>query len=92
MLEKNIVARIMKYLKTLPNAYFEKKWAGAANPGDPDISGCIQGRCVKLEVKREGNEPTPRQAAKLRAWEKAGAISAVVRSVEDVKEVLHEYV
>ena len=88
MLEKQIVKKIMAYLKTVPNSYFEKKYAGPANPGDPDISGCIRGRCIKLEVKRPGNVATPLQIRKLALWAAAGAKVAVVYSVDDVKEVI----
>jgi len=41
-----------------------------------------------LEVKRPGRKPTKLQQAVLKKWEAAGAIAAVVTSVEEVKELL----
>ena len=88
MMEKQIVKKIMKWLKTLPESYWVKVHADAANPGAPDISGCVRGRRVELEVKRPGGKATPLQLAKLRAWENAGALTAIVYSVDDAKEIL----
>lgn len=92
MLEKAIIKKIMTWLKTLPDSNFVKVHADAANPGAPDISGCIRGRRVEIEVKRPGGKATPRQEATLRSWERAGAIVAVVYSLDEAKEVLRDYV
>jgi hypothetical protein len=58
--------------------------------GQPDLLGCYQGRTLALEVKRPGGRPTKLQLATLEKWRNAGAIAAVVRSVEDVRELLEE--
>lgn len=90
MLEKTIIKKIMAWLKTLPDSHFVKVHADAANPGAPDISGCIRGRRVEIEVKRPGGKATPRQEAKLRAWKNAGALTAIVYSLDEAQEVLRD--
>jgi hypothetical protein len=91
--EKAIVGRIMRYLNTTPQCVARKRWGTAFGvAGDPDISGCIRGRHFELEVKRPGEHPTPLQAKRLEQWQSAGAITAAVTSVDEVKALfrLHE--
>jgi len=91
MTEKAIVNSILKYLKTLPQCKAEKTWGGPyGNSGKPDITGCLKGRRFELEVKKPGGKPTKLQEVTLEQWKEAGAIVAVVHSVEEVKEVLKE--
>ena len=56
--------------------------------GIPDIIGCYRGRFVALEVKRPGEQPRAIQAVVLKALKRAGAITAVVHSLDETKEVL----
>lgn len=56
--------------------------------GIPDIIGCYRGRFVALEVKRPGEQPRAIQVVALKALKRAGAITAIVHSLDDVKEVL----
>jgi hypothetical protein len=56
--------------------------------GDSDITGCIRGWHFELEVKRPGERPTPLQLRRLREWRYAGAITGVVTSVAEVRELL----
>ena len=53
--------------------------------GSPDIVGILapSGRFVGVEVKRPGEHPTPEQRAWHRAATNAGALIAVVHSVEE---------
>lgn len=43
---------VIKALKTLPNTYFHKHQAGSIR-GISDIIGCVNGRFVALELKRD---------------------------------------
>lgn len=91
MSEKSIVNSILKYLNSLPQCRAEKTWGGGyGNAGKPDITGCLNGRRFELEVKVPGGKPTPLQKVTLEQWKEAGAIVAVVHSVEEVKEILKE--
>jgi len=89
--ERAIVKAILAYLNGLPGCLARKRWGGGMGvAGDPDIDACIRGRSVQLEVKRPGERPTPLQVKRLREWRKAGALVAVVSSVEEVKSLLTE--
>lgn len=59
--------------------------------GEPDIDACVRGRAVKVELKMPGNEPTPVQMGRLRAWQRAGALAGWVTSIAEL-DVLLEHV
>jgi Holliday junction resolvase len=86
--EKAIVNAIKRYLDKLPGCYVIKTYGSVYSAGQPDLLGCFQGRTLALEVKRPGGKPTKLQMAMLKKWEAAGAIAAVVHSVEEVKGIL----
>lgn len=56
--------------------------------GIPDIIGCYRGRFVALELKRPGETPTVIQKKFLRTLKSAGALTAVIHSVDELKEVI----
>lgn len=56
--------------------------------GIPDIIGCYRGRFVALELKRPGETPTVIQKKILRTLKSAGALTAVIHSVDELKEVI----
>jgi hypothetical protein len=90
-LERAIVKAILAYLNDLPHGLARKRWGGGMGvAGDPDIDACVAGRCVQLEVKRPGQQPTALQVRRLEEWRSAGAIAEVVRSVEEVREILEK--
>lgn len=86
--EKSIVKGILDYLNRLPYCRAIKMQGTYRRGGEPDIFCCYKGRMVLLEVKRPGNKPTMLQEATLGMWHEAGAVTAVVYSVDDVKKVL----
>ncbi len=87
--EKAIVKAILAYLNSLPGCLARKRWGGGMGvAGDPDIDACLRGRSVQLEVKRPGEKATPLQLMRLDEWRRAGAITGVVTSVEEVKALL----
>jgi hypothetical protein len=55
--------------------------------GVPDIIVVHVGRPYFLEVKRPGYHQSPEQKAFQQRAEAAGALYAVVRSIEDVREL-----
>ena len=88
-LESSIVNTILKWLNQQPSCQAEKTHGGRwGRAGKPDITGCYRGRRFELEVKRPGAKATKLQLATLKQWEKAGAITAVVTSVEEVKGII----
>ena len=85
-LEKTIVKAILAWLNGLPGCYARKRHGGMANPGEPDITACLSGRRIEIEVKRPGGKPTRLQLAHLDRWRESGAVAFVAYSREEVKE------
>lgn len=85
-----VVAPILEYLNSLPNSkainihgsiYTER--------GTPDVIGCINGRMVAFECKRdESEEPTAIQYWRLGEWFAAGAVVGGVSDVSHVQLIL----
>jgi len=89
MLEKDITNKILKYLKTLDKCYCFKEHGGSyGSAGIPDIICCYRGRFVAFEVKTEKGRTTKLQDLNIRKINEADGIAAVVRSVDDVKNVI----
>lgn len=88
--EKSIVNSIIHWLNSLSECYVVKTYGSIYSAGQPDLLGCFKGRPLALEVKRPGQRPTKLQWAILKRWQAAGAIAAVVCSVEDVRKLLEE--
>jgi hypothetical protein len=88
--EKSITNAILKYLNGLPGCYARKTLGNMSNPGEPDISGCIAGRRLEIEVKAPGNKPTKLQERALKRWAATGAITGVAWSLDDAKIILRE--
>lgn len=89
--EDSVVASILRFLNGLQSCKAEKRQGTANQRSRPDIVGCISGRFFALEVKRGDEEATPGQMNELRQWAAAGAMAAVVYSVNDVKEVFDHF-
>jgi hypothetical protein len=86
--EKSIVEAIRKYLKSIGAKTYKMHGGPFGHAGAPDIIGAYKGRFLALEVKRPGEDTTPIQKVELRAWEKAGAISGRVESLQEVKDLI----
>jgi len=82
------VNAILHYLNSLPGCRAIKLHQDEYQANEPDIVGCLAGRFLALEEKREGERARPAQLATLCKWRDAGAVAGVVRSVEDVDKLL----
>ena len=91
MLEKDIVVAIRRYLGTLgDDVFFWKEHGGQyGTAGIPDIIVCYKGRFIALEAKVGRNQPTRLQVATIDQIRRAGGIACVVRSVDEIKEILN---
>lgn len=90
VLESTRSKKIVKWINTLPGFKAVKRHqAGWNRKGDPDITGCggPSGRRFELETKQPGEGPTPLQEIRLREWSEAGAVTGVVREVEDARRI-----
>ena len=89
MLEKDVVAKIRAYLKTVPHCFFWKEHGGQyGTAGIPDIIACIDGHFFGFEVKTDTGKPTALQEATIRKILNAGGTAAVVRSVGEVSALI----
>lgn len=84
--EATIQKAILRWLRTRPQSFTVKLAAGPYSvPGLPDILHVEKGRPFFLEVKRPDGRATPLQVAMIEQLVRAGAVAAVVRSVEDAQ-------
>ena len=91
MLEKDITNKILKHLKGLDKCYCFKEHGGSyGSTGIPDIICCYKGRFLAFEVKTQKGRTTALQEVNIRKINEADGIAVVVRSLDDVKNVMKE--
>ena len=86
--EKIFENQIKNFLKSLPNTYYFKYWAGPySKSGIPDIIACVNGHFVAVEVKAENGKPSELQLYHLEQIRKAGGHSFLLypKGFEDFK-------
>jgi hypothetical protein len=89
MLEKEITAQIMRFLKTVPCCYAWKTHGGMyGTAGLPDIICCYHGWFVGLEVKAPSGKLSKLQEIMIQKINAAKGQAFKVTSVEEVKEIL----
>ena len=89
MKEKNIERAIKSYLKTVDGLFFWKEHGGMySTVGIPDLIICYKGKFIALEVKTPIGKATVMQVVQMQKIRKAGGLSKIVRSVNDVKEII----
>lgn len=92
MKEKNLIRKIMEYLKTVDNCFYWKEHGGQyGTAGIPDIIICYRGRFIAFECKVGSNQPTVLQAVTIRKIIKAGGYALVIRSVDEAKQVIEAF-
>ena len=89
MLEKEAVAKILKYLKSQPKCFCWKEHGGMyGTTGIPDIICCLRGHFVAFEVKTETGRLTKLQSVALEKIKAAGGKAYKVTSLDEVREIL----
>lgn len=88
--ETRLTRRIRATLKGLGAKTVKFHGSGFTEEGTPDVLGCYKGRALALEIKLPGEEATPIQLKRLAEWQIAGAITGVVRSIEETRELIRE--
>jgi len=86
MYEQQIQTKILKYLKSI--GAYSIKTVVSNRRGIPDIIACIDGCFYAFEIKTNKGRILPLQEYELLKIKKAGGISSLVRSVEDVKKTI----
>lgn len=90
MAEKEIVVKILRYLKTVPKCFAWKEHCGMyGTAGIPDVIACIDGRFYAFEVKTPVGKTTKLQDATIRKILACGGTAVVVRSVDEVRAVIN---
>lgn len=79
---------ILKHLRTVYPAGFFWPVADKYNRGYSDIQGILNGRGVAIEVKAGKDKLKPLQRWFLDHVRKAGGLSIVARSVQDVQRMI----
>lgn len=91
MAEKDIVANILRFLKTVPGCFAWKTHGGVyGTAGIPDIIACVDGRFFAFEVKTASGKATQLQQATIRKILAAGGTALVARSVDEVRDALRD--
>ena len=89
--EAGIVATILRRLRTIKHSRWEKTHGGPfGNAGKPDITGCIDGTRIEIEVKRPGEKPTEIQKQTIAEWQMAGAVAFWATSWPEVEQRLRD--
>lgn len=89
MLEKEIVASILKLLRVRPRCFAWKIHGGMyGTAGIPDIVACDDGRFVAFEVKQPGGKLTTLQTITLGRIRASGGVAEMVTSAQQAQAVL----
>ena len=85
-----VVVPVLDYLNSLPGAKAINIHGSVfSERGTPDVVGCVNGRMVLFECKRdETEEPEPIQKWRLSEWISAGAVVGGVSDVWQVELIL----
>lgn len=91
MLEKEIVAAILRKLKALPRCFAWKTHGGMYGvAGIPDIIACVDGRFCAFEVKQPNGRLTELQKVTLSQIRAAGGVAEMVTSAAQAEQILGE--
>jgi hypothetical protein len=86
--EATLVRQILAWLNAQPQTLARKRHGTAYGVGgEPDIFGCVAGQHFEIEVKQPGGALTPRQQARLHAWQQVGAVVGLATSLADAQAV-----
>ncbi len=92
MNESQLIKKIQEYLKTVKDCFYWKEHGGQyGTAGIPDIIVCYKGRFIAFEVKVGTNKATVLQALTIKQILCAGGYALVVRSVDEVKDVISAF-
>ena len=94
-MERQLQRLCLDYLRHLklqdPTLCYRKRLGTPyGTAGDPDLYGVWRGIPFEFELKRPGHHPTPLQLSRLQEWTRAGAVTAVLHSLDDLKAALEQ--
>ena len=88
---RSVVKPILKYINKLPNSKaINIHGSPYCERGTPDVIGCINGRMVAFECKRDDKEDLEQiQKWRLAEWISAGAVVGGVSDLWQVEMILN---
>jgi len=103
-LERTVLADCLKYLRSHPRVVFARRRQSGmfralhsdalirvGTVGEPDVDGMLRdGRYFAVEMKREGENPSPDQWARIHRINEHGGVAWVAWSIEDCRIVLDD--
>lgn len=89
--ETNLKRQVMQMLSAeWPDAVVRKRHGSIYSTiGDPDITILYKGVHIECELKRPGRDATPIQLRRLAEWERAGAVVAVIHTVQEMRSLMY---
>ena len=91
MSEKRIENAIQRYLDSLGAYHIKNHGSIYSRAGTPDITACIGGKFVAIEVKQPGGRVSALQAAHIELIKKAGGVAFVAYSLEEAKKNIEKF-
>lgn len=88
--ETALQERIQRYIRANGGYVFKNHGSMITEPGRADLTACYRGFYIALEVKEDDNKPSRQQIIHRDKVIKAGGVAEVVRSVDEVKEILRK--
>lgn len=97
--ESDVLRDVLLYVGNLPDALFYRnnsgalptlsgRWVSFGLTGSGDVQGCYRGRAVSIETKSSAGEQRQSQVRFQSAWERAGGLYILARSVADVRAAI----
>lgn len=87
--ETLIVRACIAYIKSLGGDAWHVHGSALQRKGEPDLDGWLpDGRHLKIEVKTEYGKVSEIQKYRLDIYKKAGYTTGIVKSVEELKDLL----
>lgn len=90
--EASVVKGLLNILNSLNSCYARKRHGGPNRRGEPDITGCYDGKRLEIEAKALGGKLTRLQKDRLQLWKSYGAITGVAYDEEDLWIIMRNHI
>ena len=90
MNESGIQKKITDWLTTQKIFWQKNHQTAYSRAGIPDLTVCVNGMFLALEVKTPSGKPSPSQLLELRKISQSGGRSEIVRSLDEVRKIVAE--
>lgn len=87
MREQSVQSKCLRYLDSI--GAYTVKVISATRSGVPDTIICLKGKFIAFEFKSEYGKPTPLQELNIKKIREAGGKAYLVRSLDELKLIIH---